>query len=77
MGPAGVKALRAVLPRDTPVYAVGGAGPDNFAAWIEAGADGFGIGAALYTPGLSAAEVSTRAAAIVTAYDAAMAGKRA
>lgn len=77
LGPAGVKALRAVLPRDTPVYAVGGAGADNFAAWIEAGADGFGIGTALYTPGLSPAEVSARAVEIVTAYDAAITGRRA
>jgi 2-dehydro-3-deoxyphosphogalactonate aldolase len=76
LGPAGVKALRAVLPRDTPVYAVGGAGADNFAAWIDAGADGFGIGTALYTPGLSLAEVSARAVEIVTAYDAAITGRR-
>ncbi len=53
------------------VYAVGGAGPANFAAWIAAGADGFGIGTALYTPGLTAAEVATRARGIVAAWEAA------
>ncbi len=69
IGPEGLKAIRAVLPKDLPVYAVGGAGPANFAEWAKAGAQGFGIGTALYTPGLSATEIASKAATIVAAYD--------
>src|SRR6202011_5995675 len=53
IGPEGVKAMRAVLPPQTPIYAVGGAGPANFASWFAAGVNGFGIGTALYQPGRS------------------------
>ncbi|MCK0096561.1 2-dehydro-3-deoxy-6-phosphogalactonate aldolase [Yoonia sp. F2084L] len=73
LGPDGIKAIRAVLPKGTQVYAVGGAGADNFAKWMAASADGFGIGSALYKPGLSVAEVTARARDIVAAYDAAAA----
>jgi 2-dehydro-3-deoxyphosphogalactonate aldolase len=69
IGPSGVKAIRAVLPKGTQVYAVGGAGPENFAEWWQAGVDGFGIGTALYTPGLSVEEISRRATALVKAFD--------
>lgn len=69
IGPEGLKAIRAVLPKDLPVYAVGGAGPANFADWAKAGANGFGIGTALYVPGLSTADIASRAKAIVAAYD--------
>jgi 2-dehydro-3-deoxyphosphogalactonate aldolase len=71
LGPDGLKAIRAVLPEGTQVYAVGGAGPENFADWFAASADGFGIGSALYKPGMSTADIAIRAKEIVAAYDGA------
>lgn len=70
-GPAGLKALRAVLPAGTRVYAVGGVSPETIPAWRAAGASGAGLGSALFTPGRSAAEVGDRAAAFVSAWRAA------
>ena len=72
LGPDGIKAIRAVLPTGTKVYAVGGAGADNFKQWMDATADGFGIGSALYKPGLSVADVKARAVDMVAAYKAAL-----
>ena len=69
LGPEGIKAIRAVLPKGTQVYAVGGAGADNFAEWMAATADGFGIGSALYKAGYSVDEVARRAQEMVAAYD--------
>ncbi len=73
IGPAGVAAMRAVLPAQVPVYAVGGASADNFAQWIDAGVQGFGIGSALYKPGRSVADVRAIAAEMVAAFDRATA----
>lgn len=72
LGADGLAALKAVLPPEAPVYAVGGVGPADFATWQKAGAAGFGIGTALYKPGRSAEDVAARAAEMVTAYDAVM-----
>lgn len=71
LGPDGIKAIRAVLPEGTQVYAVGGAGPDNFGAWLAATADGFGIGSALFKPGMSVSDVAMRAKSVVAAYEVA------
>jgi 2-dehydro-3-deoxyphosphogalactonate aldolase len=76
MGTAGLKAIRAVLPKGTQVYAVGGAEPANFAEWAAASANGFGLGSSLFRPGLSPAEVGQRARAAVEAYDAVFSGTR-
>jgi len=70
LGVDGLKAIGAVLPKGTKTYAVGGVGPANFAEWFAAGITGFGIGSALYKPGMSVADVASRAADMVAAYDA-------
>ncbi|MGO4915170.1 2-dehydro-3-deoxy-6-phosphogalactonate aldolase [Pseudogemmobacter sp. W21_MBD1_M6] len=69
LGIDGLKAIRAVLPPATQVYMVGGVGPDNFAAWTAAGANGFGIGTGLFKPGFTAADVAARARDIVSGFD--------
>jgi 2-dehydro-3-deoxyphosphogalactonate aldolase len=65
--PAVLKAQRAVLPRETPVLAVGGITPASLAAWRAAGADGFGLGSALYRAGDSADQVGRAAASFMEA----------
>jgi 2-dehydro-3-deoxyphosphogalactonate aldolase len=71
MGTAGLKAVRAVLPPATPVYAVGGVGPSDFAAWTAAGADGFGLGSSLFHPAWPVERVAEQARASAAAWDAA------
>lgn len=71
LGAAGLSAIRVVLPKGARCYAVGGVGPKDFAEWRSAGITGFGLGTAIYKPGMSADEVRARATEIVTAYDAA------
>ena len=63
--PAVLKAQLAVIPREVPIFAVGGISPDNMQPWIGAGASGFGLGGGLYTSGQSAAETAERARAYV------------
>ena len=68
--PTVMKAMRAVLPRELRLLPVGGIAPDTMAVYVKAGAGGFGLGSALYSPGLSAAEVGQRARAFVQAWRA-------
>lgn len=72
VGPAGVKAIRAVLPPATEMLAVGGVDATNMEEWKHAGADGFGIGTSLYKPGRAAKDVFRAAQLIVEAYDRVM-----
>lgn len=69
LGPKGIKAMKAVLPPSIPLYAVGGANPDNFGEYFAAGCSGFGLGTYIYKPGMSAVDVAAKAIAAVTAYD--------
>ncbi|MEM7320543.1 MAG: 2-dehydro-3-deoxy-6-phosphogalactonate aldolase [Pseudomonadota bacterium] len=69
LGPDGLKALRDVLPRAAPVFAVGGVDVPDLRNWLSAGADGFGIGGALYKPGATAEQVSQKAQAFVASWD--------
>ena len=66
--PKAVKAWRAVLPASIALLPVGGITPESMADYLAAGADGFGLGSALYKPGMSAAELGQRAKAFAEAY---------
>ena len=72
VGPVGLKAMRAVLPKSTNCLAVGGASPENFTAWFQAGANGFGIGSAIYKAGDNVEDIAAKATEIVRAYDEAL-----
>lgn len=60
--PAVVKAWKAVFPPKVPLLPVGGVTPERMAEYVAAGAAGFGIGSALYKPGVTAGEIAARAA---------------
>ncbi|WP_304177443.1 2-dehydro-3-deoxy-6-phosphogalactonate aldolase [Phenylobacterium aquaticum] len=66
-GPGHLRQLRAVLPDDVAVLAVGGVGPDNMLDWWTAGAEGFGLGSELYKAGQSPAVTAEKAARAVAA----------
>jgi len=63
--PAMVKSIKAVLPKQLPLMVVGGVKPDTMRPWLEAGAEGFGLGSGLYRPGQSPEETAERARAFV------------
>jgi 2-dehydro-3-deoxyphosphogalactonate aldolase len=65
--PTILKAMRAILPSGLRILPVGGIVPEGMAPWRQAGAAGFGLGSALYKPGMTADEVGARARAFVAA----------
>jgi len=69
--PAVIKAWKAVFPPSVPLMPVGGVTPKRIAEYVAAGAAGFGIGSALYKPGVSIADVQARAASFAAAWRAA------
>ena len=70
LGPSGIKAVSAVIPKDTRIGAVGGVSEKDFASYGAIGVQTFGLGSSLYAPGLDATEVGLRAAKAVAAWDA-------
>jgi 2-dehydro-3-deoxyphosphogalactonate aldolase len=66
--PAVIRAWRAVLPKEVWLLPVGGITPEAMAAYVAAGANGFGLGSALYQPGLGPMEVAARARTFAVAY---------
>lgn len=68
--PAILKAIRVVLPKGTRLLPVGGITPDNMQPYVDAGATGFGLGSALYKPGMGAEEVAAVARKFVAAWAA-------
>jgi len=67
LSPAVLKAWRAVLPKDTLVFPVGGIRPDNMAPYWAVGANGFGTGSNLYQPGAAPDKVRETAAEFAAA----------
>jgi 2-dehydro-3-deoxyphosphogalactonate aldolase len=66
--PAIVKAWRAVLPKGMPLVPVGGITPDSMAAYVAAGAAGFGLGSAIYKPGMTPSDTRRAAEAFIAAW---------
>ena len=65
--PAVIKAQKAVLPKHMPLLVVGGVQPETMDGWLDAGADGFGLGGGVYKPGQSAEQTEAKARAYVAA----------
>lgn len=70
LGPKVLKAMLSVFPRGTMFLPVGGVAPDTMAPFVAAGAAGFGLGSALYTPGQTPADVARNARAFADAWAA-------
>ena len=71
LGPGGIAAIKAVLPANVVIGAVGGIGPENMAEFAKVGVSAFGLGTALYRPGDDAHTVAAKARAVVVALKAA------
>jgi 2-dehydro-3-deoxyphosphogalactonate aldolase len=69
LGPDGIKAISAILPKDCRIGAVGGVSEKNFSAYAAIGVSTFGLGSSLYQPGFDAKEIHARAKKAVLAWD--------
>ncbi|MGO4259721.1 2-dehydro-3-deoxy-6-phosphogalactonate aldolase [Lysobacter sp. TAB13] len=70
-GPGYVRAIRAVLPPQVPVFAVGGVTPDNLPGYLQSGCAGAGLGSDLYAPGQAPSVTRERGGLFVDAYQSA------
>jgi 2-dehydro-3-deoxyphosphogalactonate aldolase len=70
LGTGGIAAMKAVLPADTIVGAVGGVSEKYFAGYKAAGVSAFGLGSSLFKPGMSVDEIAGRARTAAAAWDA-------
>lgn len=75
ISPAAVKAMRAVLPKDALLIPVGGIGAANMAAYVQAGANGFGIGSSLYSPGKEISKLAQDATELIATCEDSMRAK--
>ena len=67
--PKGVKAMRAVLPADVSIAMVGGITPETMHDYLDAGANSFGLGSALFKPEYEIDEIRQRATSFITAFN--------
>lgn len=70
LGADGINAIKAILPADLLIAAVGGVSDKNFAEYARVGVKAFGLGSSLYKPGMKPSEVALRARTTIAAYDA-------
>jgi 2-dehydro-3-deoxyphosphogalactonate aldolase len=76
LGPDGIKAISAILPKGCRAGAVGGVSEHDFAAYAKVGVRTFGLGSSLYAPGMTADEVGRRARKAVEAWDSVFTGEK-
>jgi 2-dehydro-3-deoxyphosphogalactonate aldolase len=69
LGPSGISAIKAVLPPEIEIGAVGGVSHESYGDYRTVGIHTFGLGSSLYKPGMGAEEIAKRARLSVSAYD--------
>ncbi|WP_292896969.1 2-dehydro-3-deoxy-6-phosphogalactonate aldolase [Nitratireductor sp.] len=74
LGVSGIAAIKAILPRDAVVCAVGGVSDATLAEYFGIGVRAFGLGTGLYRPGDAVDTVRARARKTVETYDRALSG---
>ena len=68
VGVEGIKNLKAVIPREIEMFAVGGVNEKNMGDWLRAGAFGVGLGSNIYAAGDTPEETFRKAQIMIEAY---------